>query len=465
MMNNKRFYSLIWKVVLFFGVIGTVAALNSVYNRPTPLMDYVPQEIGIYDGMYANLTESDCRGCHGNSLVERHHATPTVIEDRLCIPCHEVIPEPPGVVVINDCLTSGCHSAGDMEDNGWHHMTDLSESDNCVACHNPNLIAEITPLRDFGMYPPSVVTPTPFSCENCHWSQEVSSGHPSTNDHSNRWGQYVGFYEYGKPIEGNFDTHHMGFKGNVASDCYNCHSLNPDDMNWDPYDDQLIRYCERCHDVGTLHTIGPHVQDTPGWEAAGFHVPETNTDTTDVDPTFYRDFTADEQCFGCHGDDIPDPPAPPPCLPAIDNSTAGIQPNHGNCGTVVTLRGECFGEEHYEGYRVQMSENGIGPWITMPVYAWTDTLIQYLLPCFVIDDGNYEVKVVTPTGESNRVNFALLNDPPSVAVSPVAGPCGEWITVSSSGSGTFHHYCNTGKGLTVFVSYCTRNLFFLLLNI
>jgi len=418
--------------VLFFllaGSTGYIHALNSVYNRPNPLMDYVPQELGIYDGMYSELNETDCRFCHGNSLADRHHATPTVIENRQCIPCHEIIVEAPGVVVIHDCLTSGCHSQGDLIDNGWHHLTDLSESDNCVACHNPNLIAEISPLRDFGMYPPSVVTPTPFSCENCHWGQEVSGGHPSTNDHVNMWDDYIGSYEYGKEISGNFDTHHMGFYGNVATDCYNCHSLNPDDLSWDPYDENLIRYCERCHDISTLHTIGPHVQDTPGWEAAGFHI-GGSTDPTDVDPSAYRTFLADEQCFGCHGDDIIDPPPPPSELPAIDTSAAGIVPNHGSWGSNVTLRGENFGEEQYSGYMVQFSKDGSGSWISMPIIGWTDTLIEFFIPN--IDDGNYEVRVLTPAGESNKVNFALINDPAEIDIDPSFGPCGQWIDVDAT---------------------------------
>jgi hypothetical protein len=313
-------------------------------------MDYAPQELGIYDTRYENLMESDCRSCHGNSLAERHHATPLVVTEHRCIACHEVDPTAPsGVKVVRDCTTSGCHSSQDLDTNGWHHNTDPSGSSNCVTCHNPDLIAEITPIRDISLYPPSVVTPTPFSCENCHWAQVVSTGHPSTNDHYSEYGEFMGFYEYGKPIAANDETHHMHGQGNVYPACYQCHSQNPDDPSWDPFNPLVIRYCESCHSIGTLHRIGPHVQNTKGWRALGFHTPGAPDpdDYTDVDPTEYATFTADQQCFGCHADKLGlvlEPPPVPPSPPAIDQEAIGIQPSHGCCGTIVTLRGSNFGE-------------------------------------------------------------------------------------------------------------------------
>jgi hypothetical protein len=42
-----------------------VARLASAdHNRPDPLMDYVPQEKGMYDTVYSELAVEDCRGCH-----------------------------------------------------------------------------------------------------------------------------------------------------------------------------------------------------------------------------------------------------------------------------------------------------------------------------------------------------------------------------------------------------------------
>lgn len=452
MMKSKRLLIFVTVVLLIFGTLGVLRAINMEYNRTLPLMDYVPQEIGIYDTAYGNLTESDCRGCHGSSLADRHHATSTVARDRRCTACHEVdASAPSGVSTVRDCMTSGCHSQYDLDANGWHHNTDLSGSSNCVACHDPSLIAQISPLRDLSLYPPSVITPTPFSCENCHWEQAASTtanpdspGHPSTYNHYTNQGDFTGFYEYGKPIYGNLDTHHMNFQGNVSSGCYQCHSQNPSSPSWDPYNPLLIRYCEVCHSAATLHRIGPHVQNTNGWEAVGFHVPFDNNDAADFDPVRYRTcdatgpylperepgFTADQQCFGCHGDKVPQPPAPPASPPVIDDSAAGILPSHGCGGTLVTLRGTYFGEQKEKGFSVMLNTGE--EWLDMPVHSWSDTLIEFEIPCWsLLEHKNYDVKIVTPAGESNKRVFTIEDcPPPFMQLNPEAGPSGTWIKVS-----------------------------------
>lgn len=429
-------------------------AVDETYNRPNPLMDYVPQDIGIYDTAYAELEESDCRSCHGNSLADRHHLTDTVAVDG-CAPCHydEVTDYP--VVIARNCLTSGCHSWDDVDTNGWHHNTDLSASGNCIACHDPNLIAEITPFSDFTTYPPSVITPTPFSCENCHWEQNHSStgdpddpGHPSTYDHYDVYGNFVGFHEYSLPIYGNKRTHHMGFQGNMSPECYTCHSLNINSQDWNPYNPEIIRYCEKCHSAESLHSIDPHVQETNGWEAVGFHVPASNTATNDMDPTVYRTwdptgpylpettdgFTSGQMCFACHGDNVPEQPADDDCtdnVPVIDTTVDGIQPNRGTCGATVTLRGNNFGEEHTAGRTVQLrrKNESLGEWTNMPIASWTDTRIEFMIPCVLLPAGNYRVKVVTECGDSNMVNFALNSAIWVQSISPDNGPCGQWITI------------------------------------
>jgi len=421
-------------MLIIFSASSLSWAVNMNYNRPNPLMDYAPQEIGIYDTNYQSLTESDCRGCHGDNLAERHHATPLVATEHRCIVCHEVIST--GVSVIRDCTTSGCHSNADLGTNGWHHNTDASGSSNCVACHSPNLISEITPIRDISLYPPSVVTPTPFSCENCHWEQTVSGGHPSTLDHFNEQGEDIGFYEYGKPIAANYNTHHMGGQGNVYDKCYQCHAQNPYSPNWDPFDQLAIRYCEVCHSVDSLHRIGPHVQNTNGWKAVGFHTEGATDpdDYTDFDPTGYGTFIADQQCSGCHVDLVDvvlPPPITPPGPPAIDTEVEGIQPNHACCGTVVTLRGTNFGEQKGTGYKVQLED--ISGWIDMPVHAWTDNLIEFEIPCWtLLGPGNFNVQVVTPVGTSNHRVFTLEDCiPPYMISNPDQGPANTVIKVSS----------------------------------
>src|SRR3989304_2336352 len=287
--NSKKLLCIACLIFIVLGISATLWAQSATYNRPNPTMDYVPQELGIYDTMYYEHAEHNCRKCHGNSTADRHHGVPQVVRDHICITCHPtctsgVDPDCENNITIHrNCLTTDCHSWADVQfgNQKWHHNTDMADAENCIACHDPNLIEEITPFRSHEMYPPAVVTPTPFSGENSHWEQPASvtgnpnaPGHPSTYEHYDYWGNLVGFYEYGKPISNNIDTHHMDFVGEVASECYKCHSQDPGNPSWDPYNPELIRYCLICYSITTLHNqfaIGPHVLPHNGWLAVDFH--------------------------------------------------------------------------------------------------------------------------------------------------------------------------------------------------
>ena len=60
-------------ILALCGITVEPGAQHEPFNRPNPLMDYVSQEIGMYDTLYWELDESDCRRCHGNNLADRHH--------------------------------------------------------------------------------------------------------------------------------------------------------------------------------------------------------------------------------------------------------------------------------------------------------------------------------------------------------------------------------------------------------
>ena len=66
-MRTKTVFCLALVAVLIYGVPGGLWAdlTYQPYNRPNPLMDYAPQQIGIYDTMYEELKKRDCRQCHG----------------------------------------------------------------------------------------------------------------------------------------------------------------------------------------------------------------------------------------------------------------------------------------------------------------------------------------------------------------------------------------------------------------
>ena len=474
---------------------------DEAYNRPEPLMDYVPQEIGVFDGDYSSLIENDCRSCHSDSLVQRHHYSNVALNTQLCTPCHNLDPDAPdGITIERDCTVSGCHSApdrGNMDGysgdppNGWHHATQLAVANRCSACHGYPIIDHN--INDFpypfNMQPPSLVTPSPMDCENCHWEQPVlentagwqsgdgppfplpsQAGHPSTYDHNEATGTYNiygsqtpgvpedEYFEYLKRIESNRFTHHALQHPNswVNTFCVNCHSGDPNEPDWDPFDGELIRYCETCHDIRTLHAIEPHVGrgdiDDPsavcGWEAVGFHVPDTdNADTSDFAPTGYRSFTANEQCGGCHGDTLFGQPPEPEDVPTITDVT----PKVGTSDSVVTLTGENFGSAWTPDRSVQIQSTSGGSLLEVPTRTWTETEVQFLVPCGTFGIGNYYVSVETEIGASNVVVFTLTESDCSLSISPTTGKCREIITVSG-GSATAQDIFNETSGDGVYRS-------------
>ena len=459
--------------ILLCGHITWAATPCKDYNRPNPLMDYVPQEIGIGDHLYTSLTTADCRVCHGTNLADRHHHSELALSQGLCTSCHGRKTTPPYVEIMPDCTAQGCHAGADLgpldeletPPNGWHHYTLFSANDKCTACHDSDLIDHIS--NDAYLppdYPPPYILPTPFNCENCHWEQPVADpnewnngdgppyptgneGHPSTYDHNpspgyNMYGTSTPtipadeYHEYGRKIESNFNTHHMLFNGNVSTQCGLCHGHDPDDPSWDPANPELIRYCETCHNIATLHAIEPHVgtgsiEDPTavnGWQAAGFHLPDTsNTDTTDVMPTNYIGFTANEQCVGCHDDSLLDDSPPDEALPLVPKVT-DISPEIG-AWAEITITGEHFGSGVTQDRSLLVKPTSGEDWSPISVSSWMDTQLQLTVPGN-LEVGNYHFMVHTEVGDSNVVVFTVTNNEDSLIMTPGSGKCREIITVS-----------------------------------
>jgi hypothetical protein len=412
-------------IALILALTGLAWALCTDNYRPAPLMDYVSQEKGIYDISSSNLVEQDCRGCHGNT-ADRHHNTPIVLRDYLCHTCHTI--SETGLTVERNCLAAGCH---DTNVNGGHHAVELTSSDACITCHNPNLIGELSPLVDFNTYPPQVgFLPTPFSCENCHWRQAITAkhylndgdsdpnnpGHPSTYNHYGLLGNFIGFYEYPLPINDNMDTHHIGFE------CATCHLGDPNNLSCN--DPILIRYCERCHSIASLHSIDAHMLSSDGWEAVA---------DPDGEPSLYRTFTANEKCLACHGGAVQDYSGELLEKPAIDMNLLGISPMSCCNGTSVTLSGKNFNDNHTINRAVELKPTGSSePWKSVPIYYWTDTLIEWYLPCPGFAPGDYDVTVKTEAGRSNKRVLTAVNGCSFLDLGTSSGPYGTWIKVNAN---------------------------------
>jgi hypothetical protein len=411
-------------------------------RRPgKPVMQYEAQQnVGYPDKLYrdddnpgAEITETDCRWCHGASTAERHHNTQYALVENCILNvggCHEV-DTPPEVEPTRDCKL--CHtddaSAYPTFFATWgnlgypHHTTASAESGVCTDCHT-NIVETYTQPPE--NYPPTSITPSPASCENCHWwdapEPNATISAPGAIDH---WGDVglmhrdkvlLGFDQTDLPNEG---THH-GTKGLVYAggnnQCYFCHWNQPEDTyDTNPYTGYAIRYCENCHTEDTLHAIAEHVQgrggecapepyDDFGLDWIGgtgdtfegndmFDPGETYTDvsgnaTWDVQycPQYIG---ANQRCFGCHGDGVPDLediPGAGPAITQLDYSISEASAGVGTFGSkfqVIEILGTDFGEQ-LAGDVVEIK--GIGAcstvWFNLPIYGgiWTDTRILGRIP-------------------------------------------------------------------------------------
>jgi hypothetical protein len=274
---------------------------------------------------------------------------------------------------------------------------------------------------------------------------QALAGHPSSYDHFDEGGQFTGYYEYNAEILANYDTHHMG-KGNLASQCWKCHGNDPSGPIYDPYDAELIRYCEICHDVTTLHTIFPHVGPSSiyggpaaeGWEAAGFHaggstsgIPTVyrgnNADSWPTNPNNY--FEANEMCFGCK-ESVPAYQGDSLAIPVVGR----VSPNAARPTGSIELHGSNFGDIRTPG------EDGVylkgpstgGEWqadVGIAHSSWSDELVIIEIKAWDLAPGNYNIRVFSELGTSPKKAFTIHD-----CISPreiVVNNDGNWTHVNA----------------------------------
>jgi hypothetical protein len=165
-----------------------------------------------------------------------------------------------------------------------------------------------------------------------------------------------------------------------------------------------------------------------GWEATGFHTATPG----DLEPDVYTEFTANEQCFGCHGTSLPgyfpDIPAGPPEIG--DVASVGLVPDIGACNGYYTLEGIYFGDDQTIDRKVFIRPtSAVDPWEELPILSWTSTRIEFQVPCWLYDEGNYGIRVITEVGASNVVVLKLRYQASVTATSPADGPCRTVLTI------------------------------------
>ncbi len=174
-----------------------------VYTIVPDLISEQPSSFGFPDRLYTDLTESDCRNCHGTT-EDRHHAARKAVLGN-CAACHQSSGDT--VIVTRNCKI--CHVKGP------HHSTGAAMTGLCTACHSGKIVSDFKSVAQ-PISLPGTLTPTTASCSNCHKTPT------------------------------NKDTHYT-----TGLDCAMCH----DSMAISP-----IRTCENCHSVGTIHNVTSHLR-------------------------------------------------------------------------------------------------------------------------------------------------------------------------------------------------------------
>ncbi len=377
------------------------------YRPNRPVMDFVPQNIGISDRLYPDLTDSDCTACHSSPSGEVHHLTDKY-NDGLCLSCHEEYPIVEPVQSCTLCHTDDETTADPYFYAQWggafaypHHKGADAAARDCLACHDPFLVSRTDTISP-SVSAPSAVTPTPAACENCHFWDDpidptihgpgsmVSWGPSAEGMHPDRLA--LGFDPGNLPSQGV----HMETNGIVSDTCVSCHA---EDLNspeyWDPYGPQpAIRYCENCHDRFTLHA-------NPG------HTSTDNIYTVNGIPN--QEVTAEQKCVACHEIGV-GWEKPPPVIDRIRNRQC--QP-----GETIKIRGSNFGASQKANV-VHIGRKVFGrktPESDHPkIILWSDTKIEVKIPNYKcksfkgLDSRKRKVRVTVYGQDSNKKRIKVL---------------------------------------------------------
>ncbi len=244
------------------------------------------QDLGLFDAVFNDFDEQDCRACHGASVSDLHHNL--VNSEKLdCLTCHrvEVVNKSYQIIVTTNCLE--CHEQQPGAAS-VHHLTGTAQLGDCVACHGA-LVQNLDDGHYIPTYSATMVTPRPSagtgaegrgSCRFCHdWGNDAATG---------------------ELVFSNMQTHHETGFGGQSDKCAWCH-------NTQAAQTLAIRACEQCHAPLSIHNIQADTNGdgviTPGGEAP-----------------YFGHIGSNEDCLGCHGGAV-DPALLSSRNSAIDNPT------------------------------------------------------------------------------------------------------------------------------------------------
>jgi hypothetical protein len=226
-------------------------------------------------------------------------------------------------------------------------------------------------------------------------------------------------------------THHE-LDGIVFKRCYYCHASAPGaNMDWNPTNPYLIRFCENCHDVATLHNIQGHVTDNNIYRVGGIS---------------NQRVAASEKCVGCHNNSMSYLPSLPADIPVIDY----LEPDLGPPGTIVNIvpaQGACFQQDPVNGlcsFGLKMKGDGVGMgqkdiygnwyWVSAPIYSWSEHLIQIEVPKQRFQPGKAVVKVHKELEGTSAIKvFTILHNPVISSLTPSYGNWGQNVIVGGDG--------------------------------
>lgn len=361
------------------------------------------QNMGVYDTLFVDFTESKCRGCHASGVPAAHHnLVPT--GEFGCTNCHPVLANGSGITLIRDCIQ--CH---DTTFNGMtigrpHHESQDALNGHCKACHG-SVVDNYDDGHYIPTYPPTTMTPdTKFKvinqtsgrkwggCESCHEQDLTASPFIASNN----------------------KTHHRlgnlsGFRNQDTSKCSMCHDLHNATFGPDS-----IRYCERCHGTTSLHNIQWDIVNTSSLPGYGHLGPN--------------------DCQGCHASYVAGSLAPGSDLivPTIKSlSTNNVRQGQ---ATAVTIKGDDFVTtvDGVTRSSVVVVTNGTNNVTITPTSISHDQIVvtipaltkgQYAI--YALKDGNVE---------SNR--RPLVSGPP-VIISTARKVNSTTVIITGSGFGTY----------------------------